>query len=71
MISETVLRKEDLNILAEKPGIMEAEHFIAVIKREPFDYTKRRENLFPDVPAEEFLQKAADFSKENKEPPNA
>jgi hypothetical protein len=65
MISETVLRKEGLNILSEKLGILEAEHFIAVIKREPFDYTKWRENLFPDTPAEEFLQKAADFRKQN------
>ena len=67
MISETVLRKEGLNILAEKLGILEAEHSIAVIKREPFDYTKWRENLFHDIPAEEFLRKAADFRKQNQE----
>ena len=67
MISETVLRKEGLDALAEKLGILEAEHFIAVIKREPFDYTKWRETVFTDVPAEEFLQKAADFRK-NKLP---
>jgi hypothetical protein len=66
MISENVLRKEGYKALSAQLGILEAERFIAIIKRESFDYTKWRENLFPDVTAEEFLRSAANFRKEHK-----
>jgi hypothetical protein len=66
MISENALRKEGYKVLSTQLGILESERFIAIIKRESFDYTKWRENLFADVPAEEFLCSAADFRKENK-----
>jgi hypothetical protein len=61
MTNATALRQQGLSVLTERLGILEAEHFITIIKREPFDYTKWRENLFKDVPLDEFLQKAADF----------
>jgi hypothetical protein len=34
---------------------------------EPFDYAKWRENLFKNVPLDEFLNKAAAFHKAQKE----
>jgi hypothetical protein len=37
MINDTVLRMEGFKALAEKLGILEAERFIALIKREPFN----------------------------------
>lgn len=67
MMTEAVLRKEGFAALSQKLGILEAEHFIAIIKREPFDYTKWRENLFVDISAEDFLQSAADFRKKQSE----
>jgi hypothetical protein len=66
MISENVLRKEGYKALSAQLGILEAERFIAIIKRESFDYTKWRENLFSGVPAEEFLRSAANFRKESQ-----
>jgi hypothetical protein len=60
MTNATVLRQQGLSVLTEHLGILEAEHFIAIIKREPFDYTKWRENLFKDVPLDEFLNNAAE-----------
>jgi hypothetical protein len=63
MINDAVLRAEGFKVLSEKLGILEAEHFITVIKREPFDYTEWRKNLFQDVPLEMFLKNAADFQK--------
>jgi hypothetical protein len=60
MTNATVLRQQGLSVLTEHLGILEAEHFITIIKREPFDYTKWREDLFKDVPLDEFLNKAAE-----------
>jgi hypothetical protein len=54
---------EGFNVLAEKLEILEAEHFITLIKREPFDYTKWRDGLFKDIPLDVFLKNAADFRK--------
>jgi hypothetical protein len=61
MTNAMVLRQQGLAALTERLGILEAEHFITIIKREPFDYTKWREDLFKDVPLDEFLKNAAEF----------
>jgi hypothetical protein len=63
VINDTVLRAAGFRALSEKLGILEAEHFITVIKREPFDYTEWRKNLFQDVPLETFLKNAAEFQQ--------
>jgi hypothetical protein len=38
--------------------------FITIIKRETFDYTEWRTDLFKDVPLGTFLKKAEDFRKQ-------
>jgi hypothetical protein len=35
--------------LSKHLGLVEAERFIMLIQREPFDYTKWQENLFEDI----------------------
>jgi len=61
MKTDTVLRCEGMRILSETLGIVEAERFIAVILREPFDYTKWRQDLFQGVPLETFLNDAMEY----------
>jgi hypothetical protein len=56
---------EGFKALTEKLGILEAEHFITLIKREPFNYTEWRAGLFKDIPLDVFLKNAADFQKQN------
>jgi len=46
MLTDTVLRDSGMKILKEKLGLMEAERFITLILREPFDYTKWRQKNF-------------------------
>ncbi|MCL2819676.1 MAG: type II toxin-antitoxin system RelE/ParE family toxin [Oscillospiraceae bacterium] len=46
---------------AKQLGLVEAERFIALLRREPFDYTEWRQGLFADVPLEKFLQDAQNF----------
>jgi hypothetical protein len=58
------------NFLYKKkyPAALPRGFFITIIKREPFDYTKWRENLFKDVPLDEFLNNAAEARTAKKEP---
>jgi hypothetical protein len=38
-------------------GIVEAERFVTLIQREPFDYTEWRQDIFNDMPLEIFFGK--------------
>jgi hypothetical protein len=43
--TDTLIKSEGMKILIEHLGKVEAERFIALIMREPFDYTKWQVNL--------------------------
>lgn len=58
MITDTEIRIKGLQILTEHLGDIEAERFIAIIQREPFDYTKWRQGLDEDLSIEEISKKA-------------
>jgi len=60
-MTDTVLKDEGMRILANQLGLVEAERFIVLIRREPFDYTKWRQGLFSDVPLDTFLQNAQKY----------
>ena len=61
MRGNTVLRDKGMRILAEQLGLVEAERFIALMRREPFDYTQWRQGLFVDVPLSTFLRDAQSY----------
>ena len=61
MRSNTVLKDEGMRVLAEQLGLVEAERFIALMRREAFDYTQWRQGLFKDVPLDTFLQDAQKY----------
>ena len=58
MMTDTEIRLKGFQVLAEYLGDVEAERFIALIQREPFDYTKWRQDLDDDLSTEEISQKA-------------
>jgi len=66
MRSNTVLRDDGMRILAEQLGLVEAERFIALLRREPFDYTKWRQGLYEDVPLNDFLKNAQKYRDTNE-----
>ena len=67
MLSNTILRDEGMRILAEQLGLIEAERFIAIMRREPFDYTQWRQGLHVGVPLNTFLRDAQNHrNNENK-----
>lgn len=64
MKTDTIVKQEGMNALISKLGYVDAERFIVLITREPFDYTKWRENnLNEDINVRELSQKAMAYSK--------
>jgi len=58
MITDTEIKAKGIKLLAQHLGDVEAERFIALIQREPFDYTKWRQEIFDDLTIEEISHKA-------------
>jgi len=52
-----------MKILTQHLGIVEAERFVTLIQREPFDYTEWRQRLFDGVPVDKFLEYARQYSE--------
>ena len=65
MKTDTLIKNEGMEILSRYLGLVEAERFIMLIQREPFDYTKWQENLFEDMTIEELAKKADEYVKNN------
>jgi hypothetical protein len=61
MITDTVLREKGMAVLVENLGIIEAERFIMLMNREPFNYTKWQEHLWEDKTVEEIHNAATQF----------
>ncbi|MCL1860466.1 MAG: hypothetical protein FWG52_02885 [Proteobacteria bacterium] len=64
METETVLRQKGMLVLIEHLGRVNAERFIALMNREPFDYTEWRHGLFKEQSVRE-LSAAAMKAKSN------
>ena len=65
-MTDTVLRNEGIRVLTKNLGKVEAERFISLILREPFDYTEWQRDLFDDMSVEELSKKAMDFVNSKK-----
>jgi hypothetical protein len=61
MESSAVLKQKGMKVLAEHLGIVDAEKFITLIRRDSFDYTEWQRALFEDVPLGTFLESAAAY----------
>jgi len=66
MKSEIELRSEAKEILIEKLGLVDAERFISLIKRDKFDYTEWRMDLYKNMSIDEIYNKATEFQKQKK-----
>ncbi len=68
MITDTEIRLKGLEALTASLGDIEAERFIALIQRGPFDYTKWRQGLDEDLSIKEISEKAMALRNKNTEP---
>jgi len=58
MRTDTMIRNDGMSILIEKLGKVEAERFISLAIREPFDYTKWHGGLFEGMSVREISEVA-------------
>ena len=63
MITDTEIRQKGLQVLTDFLGDIEAERFVALIQREPFDYTKWRQCMDEELSIEEISKKAMTHRK--------
>ena len=61
MRSDTLIKSDGMRILAETLGIVEAERFITLVLREPFDYTEWQRTLYSGMSVKELYGKIAGF----------
>lgn len=66
IFTETELRIKGIEVLTSKLGAVEAERFISIILKEPFDYTKWQKTLWKDISVKELSAKAMDSFTANK-----
>jgi hypothetical protein len=64
MITDTVLKDSGMKLLAEKFGMVDAERFIALIIKEPFDYTVWHRNQFSGMSVREISNAAKKYCDE-------
>jgi hypothetical protein len=66
MTNSIALLEKGMRCLNKELGILDAERFVALLLREPFDYTEwRRENLFVNMSLDEIIDEADKYCKEN------
>lgn len=58
MKTDSEIRTEGMNALAESLGDVAAERFVSLILREPFDYTRWRQGIFGNRTVEELSRMA-------------
>lgn len=56
--TDSVVRSEGMKILLDGLGRVDAERFISLIIKEPFDYTKWQSDLFEDEDVRSLSSKA-------------
>jgi len=61
MITDTEIKSKGIQLLAEYLADVEAERFIALIQREPFDYTQWRKEIDSDLSIEQISEKAMQY----------
>jgi hypothetical protein len=66
-MNDTLLMNTGMNALIEKLGNVDAEKFISLVLREPFDYTQwRKNNLFVGLSVEDISHAAMQLWQKNK-----
>jgi len=66
MLTDTEIKRKGLRILIEKLGDVDAEKFISLINKEPFDYTQWQSSLWGDQTIDQVSEKAMDYRAKNE-----
>jgi len=63
MRTDNIVRTDAINVLLTNLGEIDTERFISMIKRETFDYTEWRRELFKNKSIEEIHDMATAYEK--------
>ena len=66
MKTDTEIRVDGLRALTDSLGVVEAERFVSLILREPFDYTRWQKDLFEEKSVEEISRSAMECKRRPK-----
>jgi hypothetical protein len=66
MITDTEIRIKGLKALTDVLGEVDAERFVALVMREPFDYTKWQRDLWTEKKEREISAGAMAFRREQE-----
>jgi hypothetical protein len=58
MNTDTMIRSLGMKALIEKLGLVEAEKFISLIRKEPFDYTEWQKTLWENKSVDDLFNAA-------------
>jgi len=64
-ITDNEIKLQGLNALVESMGEVQAERFISLMLRQPFDYTQWQKKLWIDKSIEEISTMAMEYRKES------
>ena len=67
MMTDTEIRLKGIQVLTDQLSDVEAERFVALIQREPFDYTKWRQGLDENLSIGEISKKAMNLRKKTEQ----
>ena len=66
MTNSVALLDRGIRCLNNELGIVDAERFVALLLKEPFDYTEwRKEHLFDGMSIDEIIDEADKYCKNN------
>lgn len=66
MLTDSEIKKKGFKILIKELGDVDAEKFISLIIKEPFDYSTWQENLWSDQTVKQVSEKAMDYRTKKK-----
>ena len=65
MKTDTEIRSDGVKALTDSLGEVEAERFVSLLLREPFDYTRWQKSLFPEKSIQEISKTAMEFRRKS------
>jgi hypothetical protein len=66
MITDSEIRKKGIESLIHQLGEVEAERFITLVIREPFDYTEWQRELWSNLSVRQLSKMAMEYVKKEK-----
>lgn len=67
VITDTEIKMKGIQLLSQHLGDVEAERFIALIQREPFDYTTWRQGMDEELSITEISRRAMSLKSKSKD----